>query len=349
VNLIGDHTDYNEGYVLPIAIDRHVVAAAARRDDRLVRAWSLQQPDATTFAMGTIRPGAPGGWAAYVAGVAWALVEMGVAVGGFDLVLDGAVTAGAGLASSAAVECASTLALADLFEAGLERKTLALTAHRAEVEIVGVPCGVMDQMAAMSCREDHAMFLDTRTLATEHLPVTGAGVDVLVIDVRAPHRLVEGTYARRRAECEAAARELGLAALRDATASDVERLGDATLRRRARHVVTEDERVLEVASLLREHNLADIGPLLTQSHVSLRDDFDVSCAELDDGVEICLDAGALGARMTGGGFGGCAIALVPRNRLDHLRSRLAERALGRADGVPEVFVAAAAEGALRVA
>jgi galactokinase len=348
VNLIGDHTDHNDGFVLPLAIDRHVVAAVARRDDERIRAWSLQEPAIATFELGRIGRGEPGGWAGYVAGVAWALRERGVSIGGFDMVLDGAIPPGAGLASSAAVECATALALADVFDTGLSRPDLARAARRAEVEIVGVPCGVMDQMAAMCCREGAAMFLDTRSLEMEHLHLALDDLTLLVVDVGTPHRLVEGSYARRRADCEAASRELDVPSLRDATAADVGRLFDETMRRRALHVVTENRRVLEVASLLRRDATAGIGPILTASHVSLRDDFEVSTPELDAVVEACIRGGALGARMTGAGFGGCVIALVSNDAISQVNVRLS--ALPSDGGEPpRSFAVTPAEGARRVA
>jgi galactokinase len=349
VNLIGDHTDHNDGYVLPLAIDRHVVAAVARREDGRIRVRSLQEPATVTFELRTIGRSEPGGWAGYVAGVAWALGQEGVPVGGFDLVLDGAVRAGAGLGSSAALECATALALADLFGAGLSRQDLARAARRAEVEVVGVPCGVMDQMAAMCCRDGSAMFLDCRSLEMEHLPLALDDLTLLVVDVGTPHRLVEGSYARRRAECEAAARALGVTALRDATDADVGRLADETMGRRARHVVTENRRVLEVASLLRRDATVEIGPMLTASHVSLRDDFEVSTPELDAAVEACIRGGALGARMTGAGFGGCVIALVPNDALSEVRRRVSDEALAGDRGLPRSFAATPAQGARRVA
>ncbi len=347
VNLIGDHTDHNDGFVLPLAIDLHVVAAIARRRDDQVRAWSLQEAADQSFVLGSIRRGVPRGWVGYVAGVAWALAREGIAVGGFDVVLDGTVPPGAGLASSAAVECATALGLADLSGSPPARQTLALAARRGEVEIVGVPCGVMDQLAAMCCREGSAMLLDTRSLEREHIPLALDDLHLVVIEVGAPHRLVDGGYARRRAECEAAARALGLDALRDAAPSDVDRLVDETILRRARHVVTENQRVLDVASLLRRGNASQIGPLLTASHRSLRDDFEVSTPELDAVVEACLGGGALGARITGAGFGGCAIALVPHGALPEVRRRLSEGSTGGAS--PRMFTVEPTQGAHRVA
>jgi galactokinase len=348
VNLIGDHTDHNDGFVLPLAIAQHVVAAVARRDDGWIRVRSLQESAPATFELRGIGPSEPGGWAGYVAGVAWTLGQVGVAIGGFDMVLDGGVRPGAGLASSAAVGCATALALADLFDAGLSREDLARAARRGEVEIVGVPCGIMDQMAAMCCREGSAMFLDTRSLEMEHLPLALDDLTLLVVDVGTPRRLVEGSYARRLVDCKTAARELGVPALRDAALADLGRLADETIGRRARHVVTENQRVLEVASFLRRDRTAEIGPMLRVSHASLRDDFEVSTPELDAAVEACIKGGALGARMTGAGFGGCAIALVARDAVPEVGRRVS--ALPSAgSGPPRWFAVTPAQGARRVA
>jgi galactokinase len=353
VNLIGDHTDYNEGFVLPIAIDRHVVVAVGPRDDGVVRAWSLQVDEPGSFILSEVNEHQrPNGWVAYVAGSAWALRREGVDVRGFDLVLDGAVPAGSGLASSAAIGCATALALADLHGSSLDRPALALAARRGEVEIAGVPVGVMDQMAAMCCREGSALFLDTRTLHLEHVPLDLAEMDMalLVIDVRSPHRLAQGEYASRRADGEAASRLLGVRALRDVSIADIENVAlDTRLRRRARHVASENQRVLDVVSLLRERRHAEVGTLLTASHASLRDDYDVSSNELDMAVDAALTAGALGARMTGAGFGGCAIALVAAERADHVRRSVIDRFGSVAGREPDIFPVAPADAAHRMA
>ena len=353
VNLIGDHTDYNEGFVLPLAIDRHVVVAVRRRDDDLVRAWSLQFDDRASFTLSQVNEhDRPQGWAAYIAGTAWALLGDGVKIGGFDLVLDGAVAVGSGLASSAAVECATALALAELHGSPLDRPALALAARRGEAEIAGVPVGIMDQMAAMCCREGTALFLDTRTLSVEHVPLdlARASLALLVIDVRSPHRLVEGEYANRRADCEIASRLLGIRALRDAGMTDIEHGSlEPRLRRRARHVVSENQRVLDVVSLLRQRRHVDVGALLTASHASLRDDYEVSSPELDTAVDAALGAGALGARMTGAGFGGCAIALVTADRATDVHRSVLRRFASLAYREPEVFRVAASDAAHRVA
>ncbi len=354
VNLIGEHTDYNDGFVLPVAIDRQVVAAAARRPDGRLRLWSLQQPDAVELALADLGPGQVRGWAAYPAGVAWVLAKQGVPVAGVDLVVGSDVPEGSGLSSSAALECAAALALAELHDARLEPAALALAAQRAEVEVVGVPCGVMDQMAAMLGRAGHALFLDTRSLAVEQIPFAPeqAGLRLVVLDTRAPRRLAEGAYAERRAACEAAARTLGVAALRDVTPAQVQaaadRLGQPGYRR-ARHVVSENARVLEATELLRTGALAEFGLLLNASHASLRDDFEVSSPELDTAVEAALAAGAVGARMTGAGFGGCAIALVPADRLDAVAERVRQAFAARGFTTPAVFAVSAADGARRLA
>jgi galactokinase len=286
--------------------------------------------------------------------VAWALGQAGVELGGADLVVDGDVPAGSGLSSSAALECATATALADLGGAGLDRAALAALARRAENEVVGVPSGVMDQMVSMLGRAGHALFLDTRSLGAEQvpLPLEAAGLCLLVIDTRAGHRLVDGAYADRRAACGAAAAVLGVPALRDATPALLERhaaaLGDPG-RRRARHVVTENARVLAAVELLRAGELDRLGPLLAASHASLRDDYEVSSPELDTAVEAAVAAGAVGARMTGAGFGGSAIALVETA----LAGRVADRAryafAAAGFGPPQVTAVVPSDGARRLA
>ena len=353
VNLIGEHTDYNDGFVLPLAIDRLVLAAAGRRDGGRLRLWSLQAGPPADLELAGIGPGRVEGWAAYPAGVAWALAEAGAEVGGADLVVDGDVPAGAGLSSSAALECATATALAELAGAGLDRVALAGVARRAENQVVGVPSGVMDQMVSMLGRAGHALFLDTRSLDTEQvpLPLEAAGLCLVVLDTRAGHRLVDGAYADRRAACEAAAAVLGVPALRDATPSQVEAaagaLGEEGLRR-ARHVVTENARVLEAVELLWAGELDRLGPLLAASHASLRDDYEVSSPELDTAVAAAVAAGAVGARMTGAGFGGSAIALVRADLVERLGGQVRDAFAAAGFGPPEVATVAAADGARRL-
>ncbi len=353
VNLIGEHTDYNDGFVLPVAIDRVVLAAARGRDDGRLRLWSLQEEKPADLELAGVGPGRVDGWAAYPAGVAWALAQAGVAVGGADLVVDGDVPAGAGLSSSAALECATAVALAELAGAELDRPTVAGLARRAENEVVGVPSGAMDQMISMLGRAGHALFLDTRSLQAEQvpLPLEAAGLRLVVLDTRTGHRLVEGAYADRRAACEAAAAILGVPALRDATLEQVEAaaaaLGDPGLRR-ARHVVTENARVLAAVELLRAGDLHRLGPLLAGSHASLRDDYEVSSPELDTAVEAAVAAGAVGARMTGAGFGGSAIALVPRQLTGQVEDRVQDAFAAAGFGPPAVAPVVASDGARRL-
>jgi galactokinase len=354
VNLIGEHTDYNDGFVLPAAIDRLVLAAARRRDDGRLRLWSLQSEPPADLALAEVEPGKVEGWAAYPAGVAWALGQAGIEVGGAALVVDGDVPAGAGLSSSAALECATATALADLEGAGLDRVTLAGLARRAENEVVGVPSGAMDQMVSMLGRAGHALFLDTRSLDTEQvpLPLEAAGLRLVVIDTRAGHRLVDGAYADRRAACEAAAATLGVPALRDATPAQVEAAADALGEeglRRARHVVTENARVLEAVRLLRAGEPERLGPLLAASHASLRDDYEVSSPELDTAVEAAVSAGAVGARMTGAGFGGSALALARADLVGRIDERVRAAFAAAGFGPPAVAAVVPSDGARRLA
>ncbi|MCC8250131.1 galactokinase [Saccharothrix luteola] len=351
INLIGEHTDYNDGFVLPIALPHVVRITAARRDDGVLRLSSRQASGVTEIRVVDLVPGAVTGWAAYVAGVVWALREEGHPIGGFGLLVDGQVPLGAGLSSSAALESATALAVTELSGVSLDRRSLARIAQRAENEFVGMPCGIMDQSASLLARERHALLLDTRSMETEHIPfdLAPAGLTLLVVDTKAPHRLVDGEYAARRRDCHRAAELLGVPALRDwdggldGLGQDLpERLG-----RRVRHVVTENARVARVADLLRAGRIREIGPLLTESHVSLRDDYEVTVPELDVAVEALVAAGALGARMTGGGFGGCVIALVEEMAVQECTTAVLEAFAGRGFARPDCWTAVAAAGARR--
>jgi galactokinase len=355
VNLIGEHTDYNDGFVLPVAIDRSVVVAAARRDDGVLRCWSsrdLSEP--VSRAVAEVGPGISSGWSAYVEGTAWALRELGVPVPGADIVVHADLPAGAGLSSSAALEAAVALALTDLAGSAVDRVTLALAGQRAETEVVGMPCGIMDQMAVLLARAGHAVFLDTRTRETELVPFdpAAAGLTLLVIDTRVKHALVGSPYAERRRSCERAAAVLGVPALRDVRIDDVEAahtsgaLDEVTFRR-ARHVVTENDRVLEAVDLLRRGELTSIGPALAGSHRSLRDDYEVSCPELDVAVDAAVAGGAVGARMTGGGFGGSALALTPIDGVDRVTEAVTKAFAEAGFGPPAVFAVSIAGGAQR--
>jgi galactokinase len=358
VNLIGEHTDYNDGFVLPLALEQGVAAAARVADRPVLRVRSVQRGETAELPLEAIAPGAVAGWPAYVAGVAWALREAGHDVPGLDVAVDGDVPVGAGLSSSAALECAVAVAWNDLAGLGLPRDALAAAARRAENDVVGAPTGVMDQMASLHGRAGHLVFLDTRSLAVEHVPFDppAAGLQLLVIDSRAPHALVDGEYAERHRSCARATELLGVAALRDVPLDGLDaalaRLdGDDAelLRKRVRHVVTEDARVLEVVGALRDGgDPRRIGPTLTASHASMRDDFEITVPQVDTAVSAALDAGAHGARMTGGGFGGCVLALVDADALDAV-VRAVEGAYAAAGyRPPSAFVATACDGARRL-
>lgn len=352
VNLIGEHTDYNDGYVLPIALAQRTVVTAVRSPGRTTIVRSTQRPDeVVTFSAATVEPGEVTGWGAYVAGVVWALREAGYDVGDAAIVIDSDVPQGAGLSSSAALECAVSQTWSDLFDLGVDRMEQARLAQRAENEFVGTPCGIMDQMVALHARAGHALFLDTRSLEMSHLPLdlAAAGLALIVVDTRAPHRLVEGEYAARRADCEEAAKQIGVKALRDATYDQLAGLPER-VQKRARHVIAENSRVLDTVKVLRSgRDIREIGPLLTESHVSLRDDFEVTVPETDATVEALLRAGAYGARITGGGFGGSVIGLVDASRTDAAVETVRSAFAYQGFTAPNAFVAQASDGAKRLA
>ena len=335
-NLIGEHTDYNNGFVFPFALDRGTMAAATPTASGVLELTSRQVGTGTvTIPLASLAPGAAGGWAAYPAGVVWALGEAGYPLPGARVAIDSDLPQGAGLSSSAALECAVALALTQLAGLSVPRQELAAIARRAENEFVGVPTGIMDQSAALLCQAGHALLLDCCTGGWENVPLdpAAAGLALLIIDTRAKHTLTDSGYAARHIECEEAARALGVPSLRDiADPSALAALTDPVLHRRARHVVTENQRVLAMAELLRRGEVTGAGPLLNQSHASLRDDFEISWPEADVTVDAAVDAGALGARMMGGGFGGSVLALVPA---DSAAVRDAVRAAFRGQGWPE--------------
>jgi galactokinase len=321
VNLIGEHTDYNDGFVLPFAIDAACTATAERRSDAVVRIRSAQRDGAVELPLRELVPGA-GGWAGYAAGVVWALREHGCALDGVDLALDSTIPTGSGLSSSAALVCSVATALDDLFGLGLSAEDLLTVSRRAENDFVGAPTGGMDQLASLRCTEGNVLFCDMRSLEVEQVPfdVVAAGLAVLVIDSRAEHSHADGEYRQRREGCERAAGILGVRALRDVTIGELDdalrALPDEELRRYVRHIVTEDDRVLRTVELLRAGQVRDIGPLLSQSHASMRDDYRITIPELDVAAQTLEDAGALGARMTGGGFGGCVIAVLEQGLVE---------------------------------
>ncbi|EAR24313.1 galactokinase [marine actinobacterium PHSC20C1] len=359
VNLIGEHTDYNEGFVLPFAIDRRTRAAVGLRDDGVIRVtstldgtsvdWPLRELDAAQNAGEIV------GWSAYPLGVAWALGERGAALAtlpGVDIMIDSTVPVGAGLSSSAAIESSVALALNELWNLGLSRPVLAQVGQLAENAVVGAPTGIMDQSASLLGETDSAVFLDCRTLDATVVPLglTLAGLTILVIDTRVAHSHATGGYAERRASCEAGAAALGRSSLRDVSASDLDRaleiLDDVTFRR-VRHVVTENQRVLDTVRILSEKGPNAIGALLDASHVSMRDDFEISVPELDLAVETARAHGAIGARMTGGGFGGAAIALVPHARVAEVESAVKVAFAGHGFTEPVTFTVTPSQGAER--
>ncbi|HEY4018845.1 MAG TPA: galactokinase [Pseudonocardiaceae bacterium] len=362
-NLIGEHTDYNDGFVLPFALPhRTAVAAAARTDGRILVSTvgdDGRPQQAEPMVVAELTPGSPTGWASYPAGVAWVLRDIDLAdiSGGADLVIAGNVPAGAGLSSSAALECAIALALLGLagHEIGsgyAERAQIAEWAHQAENGFVGVPSGVLDQTASMCCTEANVLFLDVRTGAAEQVPFDAAAdnLEVLIIDTRVNHALGDSEYGDRRRGCERAAELLGVPALRDITVDGLDEamaMLPAELAPLVRHVVTENARVLDTVDLLRADKLAEVGPLLTLSHASLRDDYRVSAVELDVAVDAALAAGALGARMMGGGFGGSAIALVAAGARAEVEQQVSAAFAERGYTSPRLFTAVPSAGAGR--
>jgi galactokinase len=350
VNVIGEHTDYNGGFVLPIALAHTTRAAVGRRDDGVLALASLQEPaGAVEVPVADLAPGHPGGWAGYPAGVVFGL--RAAAGGGLSVLVDSDVPVGAGLSSSAALECAVALALRDLLGLDLSPADLVDLARRAENEFVGAPTGILDQSASVLCEAGHALFLDTRDRSARQVPLdlAGAGLALLVVDSGVAHEHAGGGYGDRRRECEEAAARLGVTFLREVhDVAALAPLDDGTpegevLLRRARHVVTENARVVEVvAALDGDADPRAIGPILTAGHASLRDDFEVSVPALDGIVEAALAAGAHGARMVGGGFGGSAIALVEQAALDEVRA-----AVGGAGR--RTFVTVPSAGARRLA
>ncbi|GAA2326987.1 galactokinase [Dactylosporangium salmoneum] len=350
VNLIGEHTDYNDGYVLPFALPHLTVVGARRLDGPRWSITSEQTGETVEFTAGDRVEG----WAAYPAGIVWVLREAGHDVPGAALTIASDVPFGAGLSSSAALECAVMACLLDLAGLDVPMADRPRLAQRAENEYVGAPTGIMDQSASTLCQEGHALFLDCRSLATEQVPfdLAAQGLAILVVDSKAPHAHVSGEYAARRRSCEEAAKILDVTALRDIDEAGLDaalaRLDDEVMRRRVRHVVTEDQRVLDTVDALRAGNARAIGPLMTASHASMRDDYEITVPEVDTAVEAALAAGAYGARMTGGGFGGCVLALVDAERCAEVEAAVRGAFADAGFAPPDAFVVTPAEGTHRI-
>jgi len=349
VNLMGEHLDYQAGPVLPIAIDRRTTLEAAVRADAGVVVRSELSDRPVTFAVAT-RPGEVTGWAAYVAGTVWALRTAGHDLPGLDLALTSDVPLGAGLSSSAALECAVAVAVRDLAGLDIDDVTLALLAQRAENDYVGMPCGAMDQLASTCGQAGHALLIDTSSArpGVHRVPADwdSDGLALLVMDTKASHALTDGGYATRRREAEEAARMLDLDALAHASTADLERL-EGVPRRRAAHVVSETARVHASVEAMADRDWSRLGELFSSSHASLRDDYEISCPELDLAVDTAVATAALGARMTGGGFGGSAIALITADDVDAVPRAVHDAFAGAGFAAPDCFTVSPAAGAGR--
>jgi len=347
VNLIGEHIDYSDGFVLPFAIKDRTLVAARKRDDTTVRIASAQRRNKiVTVDISAVKPGLKGEWERYALGVLWALgVNEGV-----DLLIDGHVPLGAGLSSSAALECSVATAMNHLFDLGFNLEELARLTQKAENQYVGVPCGIMDQSVSLMATQGSALLLDCRDLTTKNIPfdVASSGLELLIIDTQAHHALTDGGYAERRASCESVVAKLGITSLRELTMEQLENsrgLLTDTEFVRARHAVTEMKRVLDCVQALSDSNFALVGELLNQSHASLRDDYTVSCPELDTAVDAALAAGALGSRMVGGGFGGSAIALIQASKTTETIKVIEKAFSNKRFKAPRFFTSLPSQGA----
>ena len=351
INLIGEHTDYNEGYVLPLALSMGCTATLAPADAGWTVASAQQSEEVVVDPSGSTGRDEVPKWATYVLGALWLLHDDGAEVPPLRIDVDSDVPTGAGLSSSAALVCSVVCALDEHLGLDLGPAGLLDLSRRVENDAVGAPTGGMDQLASLRGEVGHALFCDMRDLTSRSVAFApdAAGLALLVADTLAPHRHSDGDYGARRRGCEEAARRLGVAALRDVATADLDdalaRLDDDELRRYVRHVVTEDDRVLSVVRLLDEGRLPEIGPALTDSHASMRDDFRITVPEVDTAVEAMLGAGALGARMTGGGFGGCVIGLVPEREVGAVGEAVRAGFADAGFGEPALFTAEPSAGA----
>ncbi|CAN2187430.1 GalK Galactokinase [Candidatus Nanopelagicaceae bacterium] len=347
VNLIGEHIDYSEGFVLPFAIADRTFALIATNNDGLVRIASQQRKNRIfTIDIKDVKPGSAGDWEKYVLGVVWSL---GISTG-VDILVDGHVPSGAGLSSSAALECSVAVGLNSLFNLGKSLEDLARATQKAENDYVGMPCGIMDQSVSLMGRQGAALLLDCRDLSTESVPfdVASAGLELLIIDTQAHHALVDGGYAERRASCESVAAKFEIPSMRHLTMDLLDRRKSEITETeyiRARHAVTEIQRVKDAVAALRASDFTTLGRLINESHFSLRDDYTVSCPELDVAVDASLAAGALGSRMVGGGFGGSAIALIKADHVDSTKEAIKKAYSDKGFKAPRFFTSLPSAGA----
>lgn len=352
VNLIGEHTDYNDGFVLPMAIDRYVVMAAGPATGENFNAYSLDLEEVRSFRAEGPRGIDSGDWTNYIRGVVAGCQVAGLWAGPLNLALQSRVPIGGGLSSSAALEVATATVLEAATGLTLDRKKKAYIAQQAEHEYAGVPCGIMDQFASVFCQQDHLMLLDCRSAEPQMVPFTDPAIAVLIVNSNIRHELTGGEYAERRSQCEEVAARLGVPALRDADMAQLEGIRaqlDDVLLRRARHVISENARTLEAAEAFSNGQWERAGALMTASHASLRDDFEVSCPELDILVDLALEigreGGVYGSRMTGGGFGGCTVTLARRDDLEAIIEVVQQRYKDRTGIEPAIYVSRPARGA----
>lgn len=352
VNLIGEHTDYNDGFVLPMAIEHRTAIAASLTNDQIVTLHSLTTGDVATFKINDeLKPGVPD-WSNYVRGVIAGFQKLKLPVKGFNAVIDSNVPLGSGLSSSAALEVATATLLEAMTGISLNPVNKALLCQLAEHEFAGVPCGIMDQFISAMGRKDHLLLIDCRSQKGELVPFNDPTLEILIINTNVRHSLADGEYGKRRAQCEAAAKALNVSALRDATLADLEAAGsklDPLIFRRARHVIGENDRTTEAAHCLRGGQWERLGTLMYESHASLRDDYEVSCEELDLVVDLArnigLDGGVIGCRMTGGGFGGCCVALVRADAASRISTKIGEEYLAKTGKPATLFLTRPGSGA----
>jgi galactokinase len=354
VNLIGEHTDYNDGFVLPMAIENETVVAAAAREDRKIRVRSLNLNEEEIVDLDAPEQRERGSWLDFIEGVARILERKNVILSGADLLIYSSVPTGAGLSSSAALEISVGLALTEISNQKVDRVTLALVGQAAEHEFVGAKVGIMDQFISAMGRKDHALLIDCRKLETEQIPFVSDELEIAICNTNVKHELSSSEYNVRRAECEEGVKILqeflpGITHLRDVSVEEFEKYEKhlpEIIRKRCRHVITENARTLNAAEALKKGDFSEFGRLMWLSHSSLRDDYEVSCAELDIMVEIAADCqGVLGARMTGGGFGGSTVNLVRRKNLDAFKEKILAEYHRHTKIEPDIYVSNPAEGA----